>query len=180
MTSTLKHALDRDGFVIVDGLVPSDELAELRTACDRVVARTRSGAWSHRRVVGKQFPPYDSNNPDSWGVQHVMHPLLGEPAFVRWYTSDGLTKTVQALLECEEGCLQMGKMPFISYSGHICICLKLTRFIVWHKELFNLLINPESHDFALRWHRDDVRENSTEEEEVKALNLWHHGVRHYS
>lgn len=44
-------------------------------------------------------------------------------------------------------------------------------------ELFNLLINPESHEFALRWHRDDVREKASEEEEVRALGLWHHGVR---
>ena len=45
-----------------------------------------------------------------------------------------------------------------------------------HKELFNLLINPLSHNFALRWHRDDVRENATEEEEEKALKIWQHGV----
>jgi hypothetical protein len=43
-------------------------------------------------------------------------------------------------------------------------------------ELFNLLINPLEHDFALRWHRDDVRENATAEEEVAALGLWTHGV----
>jgi len=44
-------------------------------------------------------------------------------------------------------------------------------------ELFNLLINPESHSFALRWHRDDVREDASREEEVRALALWHHGVQ---
>jgi hypothetical protein len=43
-------------------------------------------------------------------------------------------------------------------------------------ELFNLLINPLEHDFALRWHRDDVRENATADEEVAALGLWTHGV----
>lgn len=43
-------------------------------------------------------------------------------------------------------------------------------------ELFNLLINPESHDFALRWHRDDIREDATPEEELKALNIWYYGV----
>ena len=43
-------------------------------------------------------------------------------------------------------------------------------------ELFNLLINPAEHDFALRWHRDDVRETATAEEEVEALGKWHHGV----
>jgi hypothetical protein len=44
-------------------------------------------------------------------------------------------------------------------------------------ELFNLLINPTNHEFALRWHRDDVRETADEEEELESLALWHHGVR---
>lgn len=39
-----------------------------------------------------------------------------------------------------------------------------------------MLINPESHDFALRWHRDDIRESATEEEERDALAEWHYGV----
>lgn len=43
-------------------------------------------------------------------------------------------------------------------------------------ELFNLLINPVSHDFALRWHRDDVREDATPEEELRSLMIWHYGV----
>ena len=43
-------------------------------------------------------------------------------------------------------------------------------------ELFNMLINPLDHDFALRWHRDDVREDATSEEEVRALTAWTHGV----
>jgi len=38
-------------------------------------------------------------------------------------------------------------------------------------ELFNLLINPLERDFALRWHRDDVRENPTADEEVAAQTL---------
>jgi len=44
-------------------------------------------------------------------------------------------------------------------------------------ELFNLLINPERDNFALRWHRDDVPENATEEQEREALARWHHGVQ---
>lgn len=43
-------------------------------------------------------------------------------------------------------------------------------------ELFNMLINPTSHDFALRWHRDDVKETAGEEEERDALSKWHFGV----
>jgi hypothetical protein len=51
---------------------------------------------------------------------------------------------------------------------------------MYFAELCNLLINPLEHDFALRWHRDDVRENATAEEEVIALGLWTHGVSAHS
>lgn len=43
-------------------------------------------------------------------------------------------------------------------------------------ELFNLLINPEQHDFALRWHRDDVKETATQDQEEEALKIWTKGV----
>ncbi|KAG1726031.1 uncharacterized protein EDB91DRAFT_1254544 [Suillus paluster] len=66
------------------------------------------------------------------------------------YTSDALIDVSKELLQCDEHELQM--------------------------ELFNLLINPLEHDFALRWDRDDVRENATAEEEVAALGLWTHGA----
>jgi len=39
-----------------------------------------------------------------------------------------------------------------------------------------MLINPEGHDFALRWHRDDVGEKASEEEEREALGKWRFGV----
>ena len=45
---------------------------------------------------------------DSWGVQHVMHPDLGDCAFVRWYTSDELVNVVCELMACGEEDLQMG------------------------------------------------------------------------
>ncbi|KAF8346334.1 hypothetical protein F5887DRAFT_961418 [Amanita rubescens] len=80
-----------------------------------------------------------------------MHPELGESAFLKWYTSDNLVQVVTELLGCKEEDLQM--------------------------ELFNLLINPERNDFALRWHRDDVSEDASEEQEREALVRWHHGVQ---
>jgi len=48
--------------------------------------------------------------------------------------------------------------------------------IITKRELFNLLINPLDHDFSLRWHRDDIHENATEEEERDALRAWSYGV----
>lgn len=115
--SPIKETYDSQGFVIVPGLISS--IPTLQEATDTIINRTRAGSWPYRRTVGKQFPPFDNDNPDSWGeyilsirypynkavltyppthlcigVQHVMHPELGEPAEVlsRWYTSDPLTR----------------------------------------------------------------------------------------
>ncbi|KAI0631664.1 hypothetical protein C8Q77DRAFT_1128190 [Trametes polyzona] len=151
MVSSLKEQYERQGFVVVPNLIPPAHLEALEGASERAIARTRSGNWPHRRTVGRQFPPYGDGDPDSWGVQHVMHPDLGEPAFARWYTSDALVHVVQELLGCDKDDLQM--------------------------ELFNMLINPTSNTFALRWHRDDVREDATEDEEREALGVWHHGIQ---
>jgi hypothetical protein len=52
----------------------------------------------------------------------------------------------------------------------------LTLFLCYKTELFNLLINPVAHNFALRWHRDDVKGDASAEEERDALAIWHHGV----
>jgi hypothetical protein len=116
MPSHLKTLFDEQGYVIVPGLIPEEQLPRLKEACDRVISRTREGKWPYRRTVGKQFPPFDENSPDSWGVQHIMHPDLGEPAFASWYTSDRLLDIVQTLLECDEEKLQMG-----TWTSYRCI-----------------------------------------------------------
>ncbi|KAF5347151.1 hypothetical protein D9758_011098 [Tetrapyrgos nigripes] len=151
--ASIKATYDDQGYVVVPSLVEPTDFHLLQDACEDVINRTRLGNWTHRRTVGKQFPPFNNDNPDSWGVQHVMHPDLGSSAevFKKWYTSDALAKAICDLLECKEQDLQM--------------------------ELFNLLINPESHSFALRWHRDDIRENATEEEERQSLGKWNNGVQ---
>ncbi|KAF8906986.1 hypothetical protein CPB84DRAFT_1675092 [Gymnopilus junonius] len=151
MTSALKDQYEEHGYVVVPGLIEDKDWHELEQACEHVIAKTRSGSWTHRRTVGKQFPPYGQDDPDSWGVQHVMHPELNEPAFVKWYTSPKLLEVTTELLGCKEDDLQM--------------------------ELFNLLINPISHDFALRWHRDDIPEDASPEEELEALRVWHFGIQ---
>jgi len=150
--AALKATYDSQGYVVVPDLIPPTLLPALCAASDRVTAKTRTGAWPHRRTVGKQFPPFDDDDAlDVWGVQHVMHPALGEPVFAQWYTSDGVREAAAALLGCQADALQM--------------------------ELFNLLVNPSKRDFALRWHRDDVRETATAEEERIALAAWSHGVQ---
>lgn len=92
---TTKERFERDGFVVIDDLVPAALFPELQAAC--------------ARVVGRQFPPFDTDGEDAWGVQHVMHPDLAEPAFARWYASDALAGAVCALLQCGEEDLQMGE-----------------------------------------------------------------------
>lgn len=105
-----KAAFDRDGYVVVPDLVSSlTEYDALLAAAQRVIAKTRSGEWPHRRVVGRQFPPFDADNPDSWGVQHVMHPELGEKVFAGWYTGERVVGAVRTLVGCAEREVQMGE-----------------------------------------------------------------------
>jgi hypothetical protein len=105
----LKEHYDTHGYVIIPGLMTPSEHADLFAATERAVARTRSGAWPQARVVGKQFPPYGVGGADIWGVQHVMHPALGEPAFARWYAGDAVRGAARLLLACREDELQMGE-----------------------------------------------------------------------
>jgi len=104
----IKSLYDKQGYVIVPALIPAELDQPVREATERVIARTRSGEWPHRRTVGKQFPPFDNDNPDSWGVQHLMHPDLGKPIFAQWYTSGPLVQTTCRLLDCGDDKLQMG------------------------------------------------------------------------
>ena len=111
--TSIKASYDANGFVIIPSgtplsLIPPSKLPPLRDACERVIAKTRTGEWTRRRTVGKQFPPYDNDNSDSWGVQHLMHPDLGEGIFAGWYCSERVLKAVKALLGCEEEDLELG------------------------------------------------------------------------
>jgi hypothetical protein len=44
-------------------------------------------------------------------------------------------------------------------------------------ELFNLLVNPVEKDYALSWHRDDIKATASEGEEAEKLRIEHHGVQ---
>lgn len=121
---SLKATYDEQGYVIVPALVSSDDMPILKDACDRIVSRMRTGQWPYRRTVGKQFPPYGEGDTDSWGVQHVMHPELGEKAFVEWYTSDKLVVVVKELMgdDVEDDDLQMGRLPCEGSTVAYTIC----------------------------------------------------------
>ncbi|KAL9932014.1 hypothetical protein V8E36_009075 [Tilletia maclaganii] len=140
----LRDAYERDGFVIVDGIFESeDEIAQLQLAAADVVKLTRDGQWPHRRVVGKQFPPFDEVSQDYWGVQHLMSPSLPHSERFTAFYGARVLDVSSALLGVPIPQMQL--------------------------ELFNLLINPTQHAFALGWHRDDIKATIDEAEERRIL-----------
>lgn len=153
-------SLQRDGFVIIPSLLSSSELSTLRTAATKATTHTRSGQWPHFRTVPKQFPPWPTTPPPAseggiWGVQHLLHPdLAGREEFARFYFSDKVLSVIEELLET--------KTP--AQNGNT----KDENLVM---ELFNLLVAPETKDFQLRWHRDDIPETASEAEEKRLLEL---------
>ncbi|KAI8339002.1 hypothetical protein BC941DRAFT_460577 [Chlamydoabsidia padenii] len=146
----IEEALKINGYVIVDNLISEEQLLKLRDACERVINKARSGEWKHCRLVGTQFPPWTKGD-DVWGVQHVLHPELGEPVFMEWYGSDALLNAVCQLLDTKRDGLQF--------------------------ELFNLLVNPQHHDFDLTWHRDAIPVGATHDMEEQLLAIPHYGTQ---
>lgn len=168
-SAELKEYYDTRGYVIIPGLLTPSEHADLLAATNRVIARTRTGSWPHARVVGKQFPPYGIGD-DIWGVQHAMHPALEEPIFARWYTGDAVRGAAKMLLGCRDEELQMGGFPPPPPES---ISLPRCLFFFGNSELFNILVNPVRSEFALCWHRDDIRGSASEDEEQAALTVRH-------
>jgi len=146
-----KQQFEETGYVIINGIIPDDQLEPLRQACDRVVVKARNGQWPHRRMVGVQFPPYLNVGDDLWGVQHMMHPDLNEPIFAQWYGSEKLMDAIKELLDVKDD-----------------------KFLI---ELFNMLVNPVLGNYSLMWHRDDIRPTVSDDEEFRCLNLPRHGIQ---
>jgi hypothetical protein len=46
-----------------------------------------------------------------------------------------------------------------------------------HPELFNILVNPLRKDYALSWHRDDVKATANPDEELAALAIKHYTIQ---
>ena len=154
------------GYVIINKILSSDPLSplhltSLRRSAETATQLTRDGIYPHRRVVGNAFPPFTQNNWDSWGVQHLMNPLLDalssskssslSKTFQQFYGSSPLLEIASLLIGCEVASMQM--------------------------ELFNLLVNPSSHRFSLGWHRDDIRPNISPTEEQERLDTPTWGVQ---
>ena len=155
-------ALKRDGYVLIKGLIPPQQLPSLRLATQRVVALARDGKWPHIRTVPKQFPPWPNTPPPAeeggiWGVQHLMHPEMpGRDEFAELYFSDKVLGVVEEIL---------GMKPRSGTDN--------TEQEPLTMELLNLLIAPTIKDFALRWHRDDIPTppTLTPEDELAQLHL---------
>jgi hypothetical protein len=147
------EALQRDGFVVVRNLLNPTEVADYREIATKATTLTRTGSWPHFRTVPKQFPPWPTTPPPAseggiWGVQHLMHPEMpGRDSFARCYFSESILAVAEELM---------------GVTGS-----KDTEPLVM--ELFNLLVAPETKDFELRWHRDDISEHATAEEELAQL-----------
>ncbi|KAJ5279158.1 hypothetical protein N7478_004530 [Penicillium angulare] len=153
MSTPHLDALQRDGFVVVPNLLSPSEISHYRSIATKATTKTRTGGWPHFRTVPKQFPPWPTTPPPAseggiWGVQHLMHPDMEDrQSFAKCYFSDSILKVVQELLGVKEA---GPDEPLVM-------------------ELFNLLVAPETKDFELRWHRDDIPETATAEEEVAQL-----------
>ncbi|KAJ5098189.1 hypothetical protein N7532_005190 [Penicillium argentinense] len=155
-------ALKRDGFVVVRNLLTPDEITHYRTVATEATTKTRTGSWPHFRTVPKQFPPWPSTPPPAseggiWGVQHLMHPSMpGRDSFAKCYFSPTILAVAEELMGVTPGSTE--EEPLVM-------------------ELFNLLVAPETKDFELRWHRDDVPETATAEQEVQQLSAKSPGGR---
>ncbi|KAJ6065417.1 hypothetical protein N7444_001070 [Penicillium canescens] len=155
MTTPHLDALRRDGFVVVRNLLTPTEVTHYREIATKATTLTRTGSWPHFRTVPKQFPPWPTTPPPAseggiWGVQHLLHPEMpGRDSFARCYFSPSILAVAEEL---------MGVDSTTSASVEPLVM-----------ELFNLLVAPETKDFELRWHRDDISEHATADEEIAQL-----------
>ncbi|KAI5293256.1 hypothetical protein KEM52_005707 [Ascosphaera acerosa] len=150
------ESLKRDGFVVICGLLDEDRVASLKTIAIAATTRARQGKWPYFRTVPKQFPPWPENCPPPeeggiWGVQHLLHPdMEGREDFAALYFSPEMLSVAGHLLGVQDMPSDSAQEPLVM-------------------ELFNLLIAPEQRDFELRWHRDDIADTVTAEEEAAQL-----------
>ncbi|RMD43597.1 hypothetical protein DV735_g1507, partial [Chaetothyriales sp. CBS 134920] len=148
-------ALQRDGFVVIRNLLTPDQVQHYRSVATAATTNARRGGWPHFRTVPKQFPPWPSTPPPAseggiWGVQHLLHPeMAGRQSFAECYFSESILKIAGELMDVQSSGNGADE-PLVM-------------------ELFNLLVAPETKDFELRWHRDDISEKATAEEELAQL-----------
>ncbi|BCS20034.1 phytanoyl-CoA dioxygenase family protein [Aspergillus puulaauensis] len=169
-TSSYLQSLQKDGFVVIPSVIPpsSPEFTTLIQAATTATTRTRTGSWPHFRTVPKQFPPWPTNVPPPaseggiWGVQHLLHPdMPGRTEFAKFYFDERILSVVEELLGHPNSNSNSSTAAAANGGAEKPESLVM--------ELFNLLVAPENHDFALRWHRDDIPADVSPEEEERLL-----------
>ncbi|VEU21855.1 DEKNAAC102853 [Brettanomyces naardenensis] len=149
MPSTLPHKyhdeIVANGFTVIRKLLSPEEIDHYLKLSQKEIDTARDGKWPYVRLNGKQFPPWDKpeDQPDIWGVTHLMHPKWGQVGkdFQKLYTDEKILNIVKDILQTD----------------------------ILNMELLNMLINPSKKDFDLCWHRDDVKNTATDEEEMELL-----------
>jgi ectoine hydroxylase-related dioxygenase (phytanoyl-CoA dioxygenase family) len=131
LTPAQREQFIQEGYVLIEEAVEPHLREPLRAAAGRVTEKTRSGEWPHQG---------DAGDGDIWGVNHLLHPDLGEPVFAEYMASDPVLD-----LAAE----QLG--PSLRLS------------------LVSMFVNPAKRDFAFGWHRDGLRREVPPEEEEAIL-----------
>lgn len=147
--------LSNDGFVVIPQLLSPSSLETLRKAASNTITLAQQGKWPHLRTMPKQFPPWATDpSPGIWGIQHIMHPdLPSHKTFAENYFGDQLISIVTQIMDCKPDELIM--------------------------ELYNMLIGTPA-DFALTWHRDDIKSTASVAEEEARLCRDKDAKRSYS
>ncbi|KAL4787885.1 hypothetical protein BJX76DRAFT_247779 [Aspergillus varians] len=186
MATSYLQALQTNGFVVIPSLIPptSPEFTTLLKTATTATTAARTGSWPHFRTVPKQFPPWPTNVPPPaseggiWGVQHLLHPdMPGRSEFAKFYFDERVLGVVEGLLGLSSSNSNSNVKSNDTSTGNgngngngndsNSINDAGEEKLVM--ELFNLLIAPEVHDFALRWHRDDIPAEVSPEDEARLL-----------
>ena len=159
-----RDALQHDGFVVVRSLLSPSEVEHYRKIAATATSNTRTGSWPFFRTVPKQFPPWPTNAPPPaseggiWGVQHLLHPEMpGRNEFARCYFSESILTIASELMGVSSPSSDTNATPTAEPDEPLVM------------ELFNLLVAPEIKNFELRWHRDDISDQLSAEEELRQL-----------
>src|SRR5579885_185546 len=79
LTPAQLEQFSHESYVIIEEAVEPHLLEALRAAARRVTEKARLGDWPHKG---------DAGDGDIWGVNHLLHPDLGEPVFAEYMASD--------------------------------------------------------------------------------------------
>lgn len=159
---TYLSSLQTDGYVLIPSLLPPSQISSLLPTAKNTATLARTGAWPHFRTVPKQFPPWPKDPPPAseggiWGVQHLLHPdMPGRAEFAKVYFDERVLGVVEELLSLKPH----GGNKKEDGDGDEALVM----------ELFNMLVAPETRDFELRWHRDDIPNTATPSEEAELLH----------